>query len=312
MSLLPVLLVLGTVAACGSDSGGDDNPVIGSDALEGAAAFTVSGDVGTIPQVTWKSQMKASKVEASTLVEGTGHTLAKGEKAYAQIWIGNGITKKEAYSTYDEGEKAELLTVNDDLPDYLKDVQGSKVGTRIVATAPSTDIFGEAGNSAMGVGNDDTVVIVVDVVSQLLAKTDGTKAASPKFAPKIVATAGKPTGFDFTGTPAPTDKLQVAVLQKGEGDVVKKGQTIAVRYLGEVFGAKKPFDENYSKDVTQFQIGVKAVIVGWDRALVGQTVGSRVVMVVPSDLAYGKAGNTGAKIKPNSDLVFVVDILSAY
>ena len=38
------------------------------------------------------------------------------------------------------------------------------------------------------------------------------------------------------------------------------------------------------------QLGAGQVIKGWDEGLVGQRVGSRLVLVVPPDLAYGKKG----------------------
>ena len=65
------------------------------------------------------------------------------------------------------------------------------------------------------------------------------------------------TGFDFAGTPAPTADLRRVQLIKGTGPRVEKGQTIAVRYLGEVFGGDKPFDENFSGEgtPTTFAIG---------------------------------------------------------
>ncbi len=61
-----------------------------------------------------------------------------------------------------------------------------------------------------------------------------------------------------------------------------------------------------------FVIGNGQVIAGWDEGLVGQTVGSQVLLVVPPDKGYGTAGNTDAGIKGTDTLVFVVDILDAY
>ena len=46
-------------------------------------------------------------------------------------------------------------------------------------------------------------------------------------------------------------------------------------------------------------------------ALVGQKVGSRVLVVVPPSEGYGKDGNQQAGIKGTDTLVFVVDILAA-
>ncbi len=57
-------------------------------------------------------------------------------------------------------------------------------------------------------------------------------------------------------------------------------------------------------------IGQGAVIPGWDKGLVGQTVGSRVMLVVPPKDGYGDAGS--GEIKGTDTMVFAVDILGAY
>ena len=59
-------------------------------------------------------------------------------------------------------------------------------------------------------------------------------------------------------------------------------------------------------------IGQGQVIAGWDEGLVGQTVGSQVLLVVPPDKGYGTAGTASGGIKGTDTLVFVVDILDAY
>ena len=61
----------------------------------------------------------------------------------------------------------------------------------------------------------------------------------------------------------------------------------------------------------QFPIGAGQVIAGWDQGLVGKTVGSQLLMVIPPDQGYGAAGNAQAGIKGTDTLVFVVDILDA-
>lgn len=58
-------------------------------------------------------------------------------------------------------------------------------------------------------------------------------------------------------------------------------------------------------------IGAGQLIPGFDEGLVGQTVGSRVLLVIPPDKGYGTAGNSQAGISGTDTLVFVVDILAA-
>ena len=52
------------------------------------------------------------------------------------------------------------------------------------------------------------------------------------------------------------------------------------------------------------------MIPGWTQGLAGQTVGSQVLLVIPSELGYGAQGS--GTIPADSPLVFVVDILAAY
>ncbi|QCC78704.1 FKBP-type peptidyl-prolyl cis-trans isomerase [Nocardioides daphniae] len=118
--------------------------------------------------------------------------------------------------------------------------------------------------------------------------------------------------FDFSGKPEPTGKLQVTQLIQGNGPKVKSGQTLIVHYVGQVFGAKEPFDSSYSRnDAATFPIGVGQVVQGWDKSLVGQKVGSRVIVQIPPELGYGENGNEGAGIKGTDTIVFAVDILGA-
>jgi peptidylprolyl isomerase len=133
--------------------------------------------------------------------------------------------------------------------------------------------------------------------------------------PPLKLKKGVIAGFSFEGTPEPTDDLRRVQLIKGTGPRVKKGQTIAVRYLGQAFGEDKPFDENFGDTgtgaPTTFSIGTGAVIKGWDQGLDGVPVGSRVVLSIPSELGYGAEGKPDNGIPKDATLVFVIDILAA-
>ena len=52
------------------------------------------------------------------------------------------------------------------------------------------------------------------------------------------------------------------------------------------------------------------MIEGWSKGLEGQKVGSRVLISIPSEQAYGEQGTPTGDLK-NEDLLFVVDILDA-
>ena len=316
LTLVPALLACSALllTACGDDSPSTD-PLLGGDkSYDRLDAVTISGDVGSAPEVKWKGAMEAGKIETETLTEGDGEELKGQDDVLAHLWIGNGYSQDTAFSTY-EDEKAELLTVNNELPEFLAGVRDAKVGTRLAVTASAKEAFGEQGNSGLGIANKDTVIVIIDLVSKVLDKPEGEESEPPDWMPKAKFRDGVMKGFDFTGTPEPTADLRRVQLVKGTGPRVKKGQTIAVRYLGQAFGEDKPFDENFGDTgdgaPTTFSIGTGAVIKGWDQGLEGVPVGSRVVLEIPSDLGYGAEGSPDSGIPKDATLVFMIDILAA-
>jgi peptidylprolyl isomerase len=315
LALIPALLSVCALSltACGDDTSSGD-PLLGGKSYDRLDAVTISGDVGSAPDVKWKGVMDAGKVETKTITEGDGEQLKGQDDVLAHLWIGNGYSQRTAFSTYDD-KKAELLTVNNQLPEFLAGIRDAKVGTRLAVTASAEEAFGESGNSQLGIANKDTVLVVIDLVSKVQDKPEGEESEAPSWMPKLKSRDGVIKGFDFTDAPDPTDDLRKVQLIKGTGPRVKKGQTIAVRYLGQAFDGEKPFDENFGDTgegkPTTFSIGTGAVIKGWDKGLDGMPVGSRVVLSVPAELGYGAEGSPDSGIPANATLVFVIDILAA-
>lgn len=298
------VLVLASLSltACGSDDSADE-------AAGGLENVTVTGDFGKAPKVEFKGQVASSDVKTEVLTEGDGAEFEAGDSALAHIWIGNGYTEDEAYNTY-ETKTPQLLSGDLSKP-FQEALEGNKVGSRVLVATDAEDAFGEGGNPRLNIGNKDGVVFVVDLVSKVSDGPVGEDREPAKWAPALIETDDVITGFDFADANKPSKNLLDTTLVKGEGEVVKKGQTIVVNYLGQVYDAKKPFDESYSKEVATFPIGVGGVVSGWDKELVGKTVGSRVILSIPPADGYGKEGNKDAGIKGTDTLFFVIDILAA-
>ncbi len=306
-SVLLPLVLLGTLAACGNDNG--------SDASSGPlSAVSISGDPGKAPEVSWKQQMETTGIQSTVLHQGDGPEVKDGDSIYANFWIGDGYTKKKAYSTYDTGQPQLIKVDSSSLSPVFKEaVEGHTIGSRVAVTAPADKAFGPTGNPNLEIGNKDAVLIIVDLLSTVLDGPQGAQKPAPAWAPKLETKGDAVTGLDFSKAPKPDGKLHSAVLIEGTGATVAKGQTITVNYLGQVYGGKKPFDESYSKgQPTSFGIGTGQVIPGWDKTLVGQHVGSRVLLAIPPKDGYGKQGQPSAGIKGDDTLYFVVDILGAH
>jgi peptidylprolyl isomerase len=85
-----------------------------------------------------------------------------------------------------------------------------------------------------------------------------------------------------------------------------------MQYTGIVWASGTVFDSSWTSGSVDFPVGSGQVIAGFDEGLVGQTVGSRVLIAIPPDKGYGAEGNSQAGIAGTDTLVFVVDILDAY
>ncbi|MFJ6854862.1 FKBP-type peptidyl-prolyl cis-trans isomerase [Streptomyces sp. NPDC091271] len=136
-------------------------------------------------------------------------------------------------------------------------------------------------------------------------------ASTEKGVPAITAGAKfgeKPTLAKGEGDPP--KELKTDVISEGDGAKLKNGDAIQVNYLGQAWDSTKPFDNSFDrKQPFDLTLGAGMVIQGWDKGLVGQKVGSRVELVIPPSLGYGKQGQ--GDIKPNATLVFVVDVVKA-
>jgi FKBP-type peptidyl-prolyl cis-trans isomerase len=314
------LLAVGVIAGCGSSSSssaaaGASASSSASSAADTYTSVTATGAFGKAPTVTIPAKAGSGALYTKTLIQGTGPALTSSDSLLGNfvLYVWSGKTHKLLGSTYSDG--VPTLFTGSLLPGLETALEGQKVGSRVLAVIPPAEAFGSAGNSQIGVGPKDTVVFVVDMV-KTFANTEGVSGTQTSNGggalPTVTAgAAGKGPTITIPSTPAPKT-LQVKTLIKGTGPVVKKGQYLVVQYTGVNYRTKKVFDSSWSRsEPFATVIGEGQVIPGWDTGLVGQTVGSRVLLVIPPKEGYGSAGSSSAGIKGTDTLVFAVDIISA-
>ncbi len=260
----------------------------------------VEGAFGEKPTITFKPAYVGSEESFKILSEGDGPVVEDGQRVTLNYVAVSGNDGSELDSTFGQApqsvtaSKASLTAV---LADALV---GQHVGTRVLVAGDQTKAQPAA-----------WVLFVFDIVGAetLPTSAEGTPQTPKAGFPTVTVENGVPTLATPTGT-APTT-LQTEVLIKGNGPAITSGQTVTMQYTGIIWATGKEFDSSWGSDPVDFPIGTGQVIPGFDEGLIGQTVGSRVVLVIPPDKGYGTSGNSQAGISGTDTLVFVVDILAA-
>jgi FKBP-type peptidyl-prolyl cis-trans isomerase FklB len=100
--------------------------------------------------------------------------------------------------------------------------------------------------------------------------------------------------------------LQYKVIQEGTGSTPGPEDMVRVHYSGKTIDGNK-FDSSYDRgEPAQFR--VNNVIRGWVEGLQLMKEGTKMMLYIPYDLAYGERG-AGNVIKPFETLIFEVELL---
>lgn len=315
-TLLVTAGLVATLAGCSAGGPTDNASADCSPVKSGAVsnAVKVSGDFGTKPDVTINFPVSATNTERTVVVQGDGDTAVASDVVNVNYSLYNGTTGVEIPGPEYTKDGADSFPLDDEqfIAGIVKTLECSQVGSRVVGVIPPIDAFGSTGSEQLGLAADDNIVVVVDVVSidppaePALPKADGVdQPAEPGFPTVVLDDDGRPT-VTIPDTAPPTE-LQLAVLKLGDGATVADGDDVTVHYEGINWNTGVIFDESWARgEPATFNTG--QVIAGFTAALVGQKVGSQVIVVIPPDQGYGEAGSP-PDIGGTDTLVFVIDIL---
>jgi peptidylprolyl isomerase len=302
-----VTLSLLALSVAGCSTAGGDNCIPSGPA---SSAVKVEGDFGVAPKLTIDGTLTATTTERSVVIAGNGEAVADGDSIKMNYTLYNGTTGEEIEkSEYTEGSELSypVDTAATSFVGLSKALACTTVGTRIVAVIPNAEGFGDQAAQA-GLSMEDTLVFVIDVTGvaqEPLAEATGEPVAPLEGFPDVVFTDGNPTVTIPEGA-VPTE-YAISTLIQGAGDVVAEGATVVVNYEGVNWNTGAVFDSSFDRG-SPATFSTAEVIEGFQNAIVGQKIGSRVVVIIPSELGYGDAGS-GDLIKGGDTILFVVDIL---
>jgi peptidylprolyl isomerase len=223
-------------------------------------------------------------------------------------WGANGYTG----SVFDESFSANKpisYAVSGFITGFQTGLVGQKVGSRVLIGITGPDGYdSNGGNSNIGIEVGDCLVFIVDIISVSATGPSGTTVSPPAGLPTVSADLKKPAiTIDTKATPPTT--LTVQPLIKGAGKAVTDASTIRVDYAEYAWSTGKLVKQTYG--YSPLDGALSTTIPGWQTGLVGQTVGSRVLLVVPPAQAY-PSGNPRIDVKTGETMVYVIDILFSY
>lgn len=283
--------------ACDASGGGEQ-----VDSIE------VSSEKLKKPTVTFVNPISADSIQSRVVFEGEGNVFTGRnliEFEFAGYNGGNGQLLQE--TAFDGQNPAPGFFGPDSIPNFCSALVGAKEGSRVVAIFPPKDAHDGRGVESLGVGPNDSFVFIFDLSRVYLEKAAGSAVAPEAGMPAVVTTPEGIPGVTIPKTDAPAE-LRIAQLVKGSGDTVESGDNVTMHYSGFLWANGTKFDSSWDRGTpAQFQVVEGQLIEGFLSAVVGQPVGTRVVVVIPPSLGYGDQGS--ATIPANSTLVFVIDIL---
>ncbi len=183
-------------------------------------------------------------------------------------------------------------------------------GASIVVTTTISSLFGpNAASPELDITPADTAVVVLGVSDVHPGRAEGSARPGQQGMPAIaLAPDGRP-GVTFPGSAAPAD-LTVMESIRGTGEEVVEGDRLLLHYTGIVWETEEVFDSSWEQGTPAvFTIDDANLIPGFVDAVVGQPIGSQVVVSIPQELGYSDPATRPASIGEGEHLLFVIDIL---
>jgi len=257
----------------------------------------VEGEFSDVPTATFTTPLEADELERTIAIEGDGDETVAGDPVNAIVSAFSGTSGEQLFS------QPATITVGDStvFEAFLAGIDCVPTGTRTVTVAPAATLYGEEGNETIGVAPGETVVIVVDVVEvqEALKPAEWTENA-----PEVQFGAdGEAPTVTLPDTAPPAEYL-LKVLEEGDGDEVAQGDNVTLHYQGTSWDTGEVFDQSYGGEPAQF--ATDQVIQGFGSALIGQKVGTKLIVTIPPQYAYGT--DAAGHELGGQTLVFLVEI----
>jgi hypothetical protein len=292
-------------------------------------SVTTPGAFANDPKAAIPTPTVTKRVEISTTRKGSGLILGKGDIAQVSVTLYTAADGAEVASTGGAGytKASEVLVPVGDksatLPTvFAKSLMCEPVGSRVVTVMTAAQYFGSAAAATSASQKPGTVLVAVtDINKGFRGRATGILQPLKSGFPSVV-TSGNGTPGLTLDLQEPPKTAQSELVRGGSGAKVKAGQRVLLQVQAVEWSNPAPtttFDSTWKTDAPRYYtltaLKANATKQSLDKssvkALVGQRVGSQVLVVVPAKDGY-PSGKAPSGYPTGSTLIFVYDILGTY
>jgi peptidylprolyl isomerase len=278
-------------------------------------AVKVTAEKNKIPTVEFATTEPGSSVKAplagikstqtKIVSEGNGPAFTGNELITFDYAVFSSTTGQQlASNKFDGTDSASQVFDSTTTKVYCDALSGVKQGSVVAFALPASD------------ADPQGSLFVLSLRKVYLPHANGSANSPEAGFPQVVLTPK--TGQPALVQPsfAKPAEFKRSTLISGNGETLKKGDSVTLHYVGWVWADTlgDPFDSSWIQRDAQtpmspatFTLSEANVIPGFVKALEGIKVGSQVIAVIPPSDGYGETGQ--GSIPPNATLIFVIDVL---
>jgi len=292
-------------SASGSASPSPSSTVPVQTSLDG---IKVSGAWLKKPKVTFTAPFYIDQTRSKVLIQGKGNEITDTSLFTFRYYLAEGRTGKQVEESFTS--KQGITTALEGLiAGFTTGLKGVKQGSRVLLAIPGADSYDGVDPTYRPTDyqDGDTLIFVLDITGVSLAQPSGDAVAPAAGLPTVTGDAASKPVVTMPKTAAPA-AMKTQVLIKGTGAKVTKNDIVYSRYVGYSWKTGQLIDDKFD---TPESTALASTLPGLKAGLVGQTVGSRVMFVLPPKDGF-PLGSNNPPVEAGDTVVYVVDVLYAY
>lgn len=272
-----------SLAACSSDEAANDTPAA-SEVEAGTTMPTVDVD-GANTKLKFPDSGAPADLQVEVVEQGEGRVVEETDYVIAN-YVGQVWGNDDPFDSSFINGSPIGFSLQQVIEGWTSGLSGQNVGSKVILSIPADLGYGPSGgNTAAGIGAEDTIAFYVEIVDAFGMNQAGDPEATAEadlaeYPVSIDGAIGEPVTVTVEeGAAEPTD-LQTVAIARGTGEkVADTNSSVFVQYAMSTW-------DNSAAETTYGTTGAYQAPLGMGSLfdeLVGYEIGSRVLMLVPSD-----------------------------